>query len=322
MSVTSTAELAVSADVKVQVNTIAVSGYETLDLLVAAGTFDGSVRRWLALREPTAAGEWPRAHKEAVNGLAFMANSTLVSAGSDGQFAFWPFTKDRQAPATQHASAQQAVASMALHPPSGLLATGHEKQVRFWKAGTPPQPDGEPVAIESSLSRVDVLTFRPDGKQLAVGSDALTFIDLPERKVRPAGSDEVKGVWALAYSPDSALLATGSSGGEIRLWRTATNEPATPLIRMPVGLRPLGRETVGMQMDTGATTVLAFSPDNQWLAVAGDAGLLWVMPHPERWADELCARAGRNLSDAEWKRWVSNALPYQEQCPGLPKPAN
>ena len=318
----STAELAVSADVKVQVNTIAVSGYEALDLLVAAGTFDGSVRRWVAGAEPMAAGEWPRAHKDAVNGLAFMANATLVSAGSDGQFAFWPFTKDRQEPATQHASAQQAVASMALHLPSDLLATGQDKEVRFWKAGMPPRPDGEAVVIESSLPRVDVLAFRPDGKQLAVGSDALSFIGLPERKARPSGFDEVKGVWALAYSPDSALLATGSSGGEIRLWRTATNEPATPLIRMPVGLRPLRREDVGMQMDIGATTVLAFSPDNQWLAVAGDAGLLWVMPHPERWADELCARAGRNLSDAEWKRWVSKALPYQEQCPGLPKPAN
>ena len=67
---------------------------------------------------------------------------------------------------------------------------------------------------------------------------------------------------------------------------------------------------------------MLFRSDGTGLAVGGDSGLIWLVPHPDRWLDALCTRVGRNLSDAEWKRWMSPALAYIEQCPGLPKPAD
>jgi WD40 repeat protein len=97
--------------------------------------------------------------------------------------------------------------------------------------------------------------FSPDGNRLAVGEDHGTI-----RLVRwPSGSpiriqtQTSDGVTALAFSPDSKVLAAGFaySSGTIRLWDADSGEPRGQLTN-----------------HNGHICALAFSPDGQRLASA------------------------------------------------------
>jgi hypothetical protein len=39
---------------------------------------------------------------------------------------------------------------------------------------------------------------------------------------------------------------------------------------------------------------------------------------PNSWVARACARANRNLSQAEWDHYVGATIPYHRTCPNLP----
>ena len=45
-------------------------------------------------------------------------------------------------------------------------------------------------------------------------------------------------------------------------------------------------------------------------------------PAPKAWAGALCSKVTRNLSDKEWREWISPEIPYECQCSGLPIPVD
>lgn len=145
------------------------------------------------------------------------------------------------------------------------------------------------------------------------------MIDVATRSAIVRTFSGLANPWALAFSPNGRLLAGGTRDGrDLQMWNAVNGTTAGPAIRLPRGTS----EGKFLSYVGGGVVSIAFSPDGTGLAVGGDAGLLWLLPYPDRWLDALCTRVGRNLSNAEWKRWVSPALAYIEQCPGLPRPAD
>jgi len=107
------------------------------------------------------------------------------------------------------------------------------------------------------------------------------------------------GVWSLAVLADGRL-ASGGEDGKIKLWPTeGTGEPVV----LAHGDWVLS---------------LAVLPDGR-LASGGDDGTIkiWLVEE-EKLIAALCLRAGRNLTKAEWARYIGSDTPWQPSCRGRP----
>ena len=285
---------------------------------IATGSSTGSLRLWRTDTLESLA-QAAGAHSGPVYGIGFLPGDRVASGGGEGTVRLWNTALSRALEPVQTAAAASSVASLATQPTAGLVAAGGEDGgVVLWRAS----PAGLAESIRSTSKRsfndrIDFLAFGLRGRELIVGGGTPTVIDTETGKTLARRYAGLANPWSLAVSPDGRFLAGGSDKGELRLWNYASGTVASPVIRLPRGAR-----AGDPALDVGGVAALAFSADGRWLGVGGDAGLIWLMPHPDRWLDELCTRVGRNMSDAEWKRWMSPALTYMEQCPGLPKPAD
>ncbi|UBU14904.1 WD40 repeat domain-containing serine/threonine protein kinase [Nonomuraea gerenzanensis] len=102
------------------------------------------------------------------------------------------------------------------------------------------------------------------------------------------------GAAALAFSPRGDLLASAAFG-EIRLWDTTTGQQVGPPFPGPA-----------------FTGSLAFDAAGTLHATSGGHDLLDYPTDPARAARAVCARAGRSLTEAEWRRYIPY-VPYRRE---------
>ncbi len=148
-------------------------------------------------------------------------------------------------------------------------------------------------------SDVLAMQFAPDGLTLAMGSNdhSLRLVDVDTGRERGNLTGHEQGVWALAYSSDSKMLASASSDGTVRVWNPDQQKLLTTLKPggYSVAFRPDGKRlAVGSDYairiyntdkwtlfkewkePDGNVFALAFSEDGKKLASGTSAGLkLW-----------------------------------------------
>ena len=124
----------------------------------------------------------------------------------------------------------------------------------------------EAVVLEGHTEQLTSLAYRPDGSQLATGSEdhQVRLWDAATGRAR-ATLDHEDSVFALSYSPDGSRLATASKDGAVRLWNPDEGS-------LMVSLRGPTDAPVGS---------LAFSSDGMYLVSGSQDGTIrvWgVMP--------------------------------------------
>lgn len=187
-----------------------------------------------------------------------LASGCQIPATSDGpvggQVCFWDTKSGRQiGPSLLHSSAVRAVA---FDPDGQIVVTGGEDQtVLIWDRET-----GRRRTMPQSCSYVVLgIAIGPDRRTILTGGGGLDrggnlaqLWDLFSNRPLSGAMAHPDVVQTLAYRPDGRAVATGCRDGRVRIWKSDH-------------LRP----DVELPHPSFSPTVVAFSPDGQWLASAG-----------------------------------------------------
>jgi WD40 repeat protein/serine/threonine protein kinase len=246
---------------------------------LATANADDTVRLWDVASRTNFAR---KLHRHAAN-VAFVPGSqTLVSAGGD-TINLWAIGR----PATHavwkaHEESVTAVAWSA--DGKRLVSSSYDGTSRAWDA------DSGKVALtldQGVLARVQVpapgvrirsMAISPDGRWAVMGGDQLQLWDVAAGRFHSTLQGHVPWVMAVAFSPDSSVLASADADGELKLWNTATGaELASWHVYPPI--KGIGPIFPGVSMWNGSgnyVTSLAFSSDGKIFAAAGLKGVkLW-----------------------------------------------
>ena len=188
---------------------------------------------------------------------------------------------------------------MALAPaalPDGRLASGGpDDTVKLW----PTDGRGKRAVLDGA-GWVVALAALPDGRLASSGTGGAVMLWPADGGGEPAvlvhGDTEVD---ALAVLPDGRL-ASGDYDGRVKLWPADGG----------------GEPTV---LDHGDMVfALAALPDGRLASGGADGRVkLWLVEEKSL-ISALCLRAGRNLTQDEWNRYIGPDQPWQPSCRDRP----
>jgi WD40 repeat protein/transcriptional regulator with XRE-family HTH domain len=202
--------------------------------VLASGGADGSLRLWEASTGRLLAAM--QGHSSGVWSVALSADGRLLaSGGGDGAVRLWDAATGQLL--TTFAGHTGAIWSVALSPDGRLLASGGgDGTARLWEATT-----GQLLTtVQGHTGAVWSVALAADGRLLATGGgygtvqlwsltgvaerDQMRGIQEEARTGQPMATlhGHTGGVWALALSAESHVLASGSEDGAVRLWDTTS----------------------------------------------------------------------------------------------------
>ena len=266
------------------INGITALAFSSDGTTLVSGSADGTIRFWdTRTANPlpdriTGHTQWMRA------ATFFKDSSTLASVAFNGEITFW----DMKAPqkSTVHTAGHRDWLSTLAFSPDGtkLASVGADRTTVFGAIfGFPSseRPDhlvrltdvstGQELVPLQFSGGIDHLTFSPDGKTVVFGSlgeihlwDTETGDELNIPLVDwKADIHNVPHVTALGFSPDGAILCSGTNQGEIQTWNVATGK-ALAVLAEP-----------SEQEELVHTSALRYSPDGSLLA-AGSYSLIRI----------------------------------------------
>uniref|UniRef100_A0AAU3HS52 Helix-turn-helix domain-containing protein n=1 Tax=Streptomyces sp. NBC_01393 TaxID=2903851 RepID=A0AAU3HS52_9ACTN len=272
-------------------------GFSPRDPVLATGDEEGRTRLWDTRTHRALATL--RGHVAAVDSVAFSPDGkTLATASTDGTARLWD-TRTHRCVGTLYGH-DGWVDAVRFSPDERTLVTAStDGTARLWDLRT-----HRTTARFDAGAIVNGTAFSPDGKTLAIATnDGTTRLwDIAAHSVVRTLARQDAPVTTVAFSPDGGTVAIGSRD------RTA-----------PARLFDVrdGHLVTTLGATAGWVTSVAFSPDGTLLATASWDRAARIIPVPGQWADELCRRAGRNLTHQEWKRHVGDT-PYRRLCPQYP----
>lgn len=187
-------------------------------------------------------------------------------------------------------------------------------------------PDGDLLAIAVSEGTTD-----PDKKLFIVNWKNGKTVGVAKMQFEP---------WALAWSPDSHLLAVGLENGTIHIqdrndWSHEVKVLGDQEVIRDLMFSKSGRLLLSGGAD-GTTRIwetttwaelsrlrlpavvlgVAFAPDEKTLAASFNQMVQIDLVHSQDLIDDACSRVTRPLTDEEWKQYLGSE-PFRQTCADL-----
>ncbi|MEX0642661.1 MAG: hypothetical protein WD468_08160, partial [Pirellulales bacterium] len=226
-----------------------------------------------------------------VAGLQFSGDGRVLALVGK-RVQLWDVVANREI-ATLGESEREFV-NIAFAPDGNTVVGSGDREVRIWTR----EGSDWREAPSFDAGYYPPVAISPDGKLLAVGFVSLKLYDLPSRQERIAFQGHVGLVFAVAFSADGKLLASGGSDRTVRIWDVATGKQqaciANPGPVYGVALVPDASVVAAMGTDKirvwdvaspkpanvlrrpRPVNAVAYSPDGKTLASNGRGGTkLW-----------------------------------------------
>ena len=231
---------------------------------------------------------------EGVFKLAFSNDGALVAGGGgDRTVRLWDSHTGKLVAKWSGHSA--SIKALAFAPGHSLLASGGlDQTIRLW-----PLPEGKkPVVLGGKTGAISSLAFSPDGTILAAGTRnanemlgemlvdrtkraEIRLWDLASGQIRKNLAGHFGEVFAVAFSPDGRLLASGGTDAIVRVWEVDSGKPLATLRghTQPVNevaFTPDGRTLLSASRDQ-TIKLWNLAAGTQVLTLRGDAGAVLAL---------------------------------------------
>lgn len=197
-------------------------------------------------------------HSASVDDIAISPDGSLIaSASTDDSVRIWNLSDGSSVNIIQQAADNDPlrdVYSVAFSPNGATLVSGHSGKVRIWDAASGTQRTAVDVK-----GNVRSIKFSPDGSQFViVTSDAATGVQLynADGTLVATSFYHNASIYAVTFSPDSAVLAFSDSDRYLYLWDTVTAQEITTSAKVEDGA------TTGIENHSNIT----YSSDGRYLA--------------------------------------------------------
>ncbi|MBO3459139.1 NACHT domain-containing protein [Aetokthonos hydrillicola Thurmond2011] len=263
--------------------------------LIASGSEDHTIKLWdVSTRQCLKTLEQ---HTDWVWSVAFSRDgATLVSGGGDCMVRLWDVNNGHCLKSWKNDS---QVLSVAFSPDGQIIATGDEKDtVKLWNVST-----GKPgVPLQGHTGRVRSVAFSPNGQLIASGGDdhTIKLWNVSTGGCLETLTEHTDHVWSVSFSPDGRILASSGEDQVIRLWQVDTYQciktfgGVSSISEDSAQVRTVAFSPDGAALASGSNRTVnlwdvkagksfktlrgysdsvqsvAFSPDTQTLASAGD----------------------------------------------------
>jgi WD40 repeat protein len=300
---------------------------------IATADRDGTARLWTAGGRPLAV---LRGHRAGVSRAAWSGDGRrIATAGLDRTARVWDAASGRELRIL--AGHTDWIRDLAWSPDGRRIATASfDQTARIWNL----EREEPPLVLSGHISPLLFVAWSPDGERLLTGSADRTARVWNAATGAPAALLMGHGNWVIqaAWSPDGRRIATAGADRTARIWDAASGEQESLLgghsgrLRhvswSPDGERIATTSDLGevwlwdagsgelhatLQGHTRRVEQAVWRPDGERIATGGHDGTVRIF---FRGVDDLvrtaCKRAVRNLSEEEWKRFLTG--PYHTTC--------